>query len=390
VVVPNRPGRILLATLASVSAVPLVTLFVITHYAVPGFTPAKFFFGLIFPYLLVTLMAYVGAHVIYSLGREVTRARELGSYRLVERLGAGGMGEVWCAEHRLLSRPAAIKLVRLDVDGLPDAARNRQLQERFGREAQATASMRSPHTIELYDFGVTNNGTFYYVMELLDGFNLDALVERFGPIPAERVISLLTQVCHSLGEAHEEGLIHRDIKPSNVFVCRYGREVDFVKVLDFGMVKLQRHEDPAEAQLTGAYSVIGSPASMAPEQVLGNRPVDGRSDLYSLGCVAYWLITGQQVFEGRTAMELMSQHAQAKPAAPSSRTELEVPAALDELVLECLAKDPADRPPSADALAERLASIEIPSPWTEPRAREWWDLHHPPSQLTRRELPSRP
>jgi serine/threonine-protein kinase len=390
VVVPNRPRRTLLATLASVSSVPLVTLFVITQNHIAGATPAKFFLGLIFPYLLVTLMAYVGAHVIYSLGREVSRAREMGSYRLVERLGSGGMGEVWRAEHRLLSRPAAIKLVRLDANENPEPARNRQLQERFGREAQATASMRSPHTIELYDFGVTNNGTFYYVMELLEGFNLDALVERFGPIPAERVISLLTQMCHSLGEAHEEGLIHRDIKPSNVFVCRYGREVDFVKVLDFGMVKSQRHEDPAETQLTGAYSVVGSPASMAPEQVLGNRPVDRRSDLYSVGCVAYWLITGQPVFEGRTAMELMTQHAQAKPVAPSSRTELEVPAALDELILDCLAKDPAARPQSADALAERLASIEIPSPWTLSRAREWWDRHHPTSQLTRREVPSRP
>jgi serine/threonine protein kinase len=184
-------------------------------------------------------------------------------------------------------------------------------------------------------------------------------------------------VCDSLGEAHSEGLIHRDIKPANVFVCRYGRKVDFVKVLDFGMVKSQRDGQRGYTQLTGAHSVVGSPASMSPEQVLGNRPVDGRSDLYGLGCVAYWLITGQLVFEGRTALELMSQHAQTSPVAPSSRTELEVPPALDELILECLAKDPAQRPQTADELAERLASMKAGSCWTTERARDWWDRHRP-------------
>jgi tRNA A-37 threonylcarbamoyl transferase component Bud32 len=378
VVVPNRPYRTLLATLASVSAVPVVVGYVVTHNPIPGVTGPKFFFGLIFPYLLVSIMAYVGARVIHSLGKEVSRARAVGSYRLVELLGAGGMGEVWRAEHQLLSRPAAIKLIRPSSDGASGIA-PQQLQERFQREAQATASMRSPHTIELYDFGVATDGTFYYVMELLDGFNLDKLVERFGPVPAERAIKLLLQVCDSLGEAHAEGLIHRDVKPANVFVCRYGRRVDFVKVLDFGMVKSQRDVERAETQLTGAHSVVGSPASMAPEQVLGNRPVDGRSDLYGVGVVAYWLITGQPVFEGKTALELMSQHAQAKPVAPSTRTELEIPQALDELILDCLAKDPAQRPPSADALAERLSSIETPSCWTTSRAREWWDRHQPSS-----------
>ena len=377
IAVPNSPGRTLLATLASVSSVPLVILFVVTHNPVPGVTADKFFFGLVFPYLLVTVMAYVGSRVAYSLGREVARAREMGGYRLVERLGVGGMGEVWRAEHRLLVRPAAIKLVRADSHGFHDGDRESQLRERFGREAQATAWMRSPHTVELYDFGVANDGTFYYVMELLEGFNLEVLVKRFGPVPAERAIHLLGQTCHSLGEAHEKGLIHRDIKPANVFTCRYGREVDFVKVLDFGMVKHQRSTERADTQLTGDHAVLGSPGFMAPEQVLGNRDVDARADLYAVGCVGYWLLTGQLVFEGSTAMEIMVKHTQAEPAPPSSRTELEVPASLDQVILSCLAKDPAARPGSADELAERLGSVVTPSPWTSTRAREWWGRHHP-------------
>ncbi len=383
VVVPSPPRKAAIATLASVSSVPVVVAFALTNHPLPGLTPAKFFFGLVFPYLLVALMAYVGARVVYGLGKEVTRARELGGYRLIERLGSGGMGEVWRAEHQLLARPAAIKLVRSDALGTSDARRHHELQERFGREARATASMRSPHTIELYDFGIANDGTFYYVMELLDGFDLETLVKRFGPIPAEHAIRLLTQVCHSLGEAHANGLIHRDIKPANVYVCRYGREVDFVKVLDFGMVKSQRERDDADTQLTGDNAVAGTPAILAPEQVLGSRQIDGRTDLYAVGCVAYWLITGQQVFTGRTAMETMVQHAQSVPVAPSVRTEMDVPPALDHVVLSCLAKNPDDRPASADALAEALASIPTRASWTTLRAREWWDRHHPVQAASR-------
>src|SRR5262245_6200321 len=286
------------------------------------------------------------------------------------------MGEVWRAEHHLLARPAAIKLVRPEFVGTSDGGRHGKLQERLGREAQATALMRSPHTIEIYDFGVANDGTFYYVMELLDGFDLETLVKQFGPIPADRAIKLLIQVCHSLSEAHWQRLIHRDIKPANVYVCRYGREVDFVKVLDFGMVKSQREGDDAETQLTGPDAVCGTPAFMAPEQVLGNRLVDGRTDLYAVGCLAYWLVTGRLVCTGQTTMEVLMQHTQAVPLPPSVRTEMEVPSALDDIVLACLAKDPDNRPSSADTLSEALASIATGSPWTTSRAREWWDLHH--------------
>ena len=214
-------------------------------------------------------------------------------------------------------------------------------------------------------------------MELLDGLDFEALVQRFGPVPAERAIHLLGQVCHSLGEAHERGLVHRDIKPANVHVCRYGREVDFAKVLDFGMVK-RRHEGAAdETQLTGTQTLLGTPAFMAPEVILGGRTVDGRADLYAVGCLAYWLLTGRMVFDGKSAMEVLVQHANAKPVPPSARTDREIPPELDRIVLACLAKDPADRPATADALAAALASIATSRSWSPSLAREWWDRHLP-------------
>ena len=217
VIVPSPPRKALVAALLSVSSVPVVIGLVMAFSpAVPTMNPVAFFFNLVLPYLLIVLIAYVGARVVYSIGAEVTRARELGSYRLEERLGAGGMGEVWLARHRLLARPAAIKLMRPEVFGGSSPERQSELQTRFEREAQATASLRSPHTIELYDFGVSDEGAFYYVMEFLDGFDLDTLVQKFGPVSEERAAHLLMQVCHSLGEAHEGGLVHRDIKPANV------------------------------------------------------------------------------------------------------------------------------------------------------------------------------
>ena len=375
VAVPSPPRRAALTTLASVSAVPVVVGLVIGARGIAALGPPGFFFGGVFPYLLVALMAWVGSRVIYALGREVTRARELGGYRLVERLGVGGMGEVWRARHRLLIRPAAIKLVRPELLGTPGSLQHRQAEERFEREAQATASLRSPHTVELYDFGVAADGTFYSVMELLDGFDLDTLVTRFGPVPAERVVHLLKQVCHSLGEAHQCGLVHRDIKPANVYVCRYGREVDFAKVLDFGMVKTPRDRAVDETQLTGEQTILGTPAFMAPELVLGQGTVDGRADLYAVGCLAYWLLTGEMVFTGKTSMEVLVQHVRSAPVPPSARSGRPVPPALDAIVLSCLAKDPAGRPASADALVEAFESVEMPAPWTAARAREWWDEH---------------
>jgi eukaryotic-like serine/threonine-protein kinase len=231
------PRRALLTALASVSSVPVIIgVMIATGVTSFRIDPAQFFFGLVFPYLLVVGMAYVGARVVYQLGSEVKRARELGSYRLEEKLGEGGMGEVWRARHRMLSRPAAIKLIRPSPAGNGRGGVSDEAVRRFEREAQAIARLRSPHTVELFDFGRADDGAFYYVMELLDGLDADSLLRRFGPTPPERAIYLLRQVCHSLSEAQSCGLVHRDIKPANIFLCRYGEEYDFVKVLDFGIV----------------------------------------------------------------------------------------------------------------------------------------------------------
>jgi serine/threonine-protein kinase len=339
------------------------------------------FFAFVFPYLLVVIMAYVGARVVYTLRREVSRARELGSYRLVERLGAGGMGEVWKADHRLLARPAAIKLIRS-----PDETHgvvSDDMRQRFEREAQAIAGLRSPHTVTLFDFGAAEDGAFYYAMELLEGLDADRVVRRFGPMPAERVVWILRQMCHSLSEAHACGLVHRDIKPANVFLCRYGEDHDFVKVLDFGIAKAVAATSTSETVLTVANVIRGTPAFIAPEQALGGGEVDARADIYSTGCVAYWLLTGDLVFTAPTAMKLLLAHAQSVPEPPSARTELPIPAPLDALVLACLAKERDDRPASARCLLERLDQIPLERSWTADRAREWWRAHLPEGDVAR-------
>ena len=374
VVVPTTPRRAVVTALASVSSVPVIIgLMMATGYTSLRVEPAVFFIGLVFPYLLVVGMAYVGARVVYQLGTEVKRARELGSYRLEEKLGEGGMGEVWRARHRMLARPAAIKLIRRP-GGDARAGVSDEVARRFEREAQVIARLRSPHTVELFDFGRAEDGSFYYVMELLDGMDADSLVRRFGPIPPERANYLLRQVCHSLSEAQSCGLVHRDIKPANIFLCRYGEEYDFVKVLDFGIVGSAR--DAAESSLvhTRENAVRGTPAFIAPEQAMGTE-VDGRADIYATGCLAYWFLTGQLVFTAETPMALLMHHAKTAPPSPSTRTDRPIPRALDELVLSCLAKDPADRPQSARELSGRLADLDGASAWTQDRASSWWDRH---------------
>ncbi len=372
-VVPTPPRKALLAMIASVSAVPIVLALRIRFGSVefaPGWT--EFTLGMVLQYSLVVLMGYVGARVVYKMGAEVGRARDMGSYRLIDRIGRGGMGEVWQAKHRLLARAAAIKLVPPRALGSVGPSRETILG-RFEREAQATASLRSPHTIELYDFGIADNGTFYYVMELLSGLDLSSLVARFGPVPPERAIHILRQTCHSLAEAHEAGLIHRDVKPANIFVARYGRDVDFVKVLDFGLVKSHTNDvADSNPDLTADGNVAGgTPAYIAPEQALGD-PVDGRTDLYASGCVAYWLVTGKQLFEGQTAMELISDHLRTAPVPPSQRVDLEVPADLESLIMRCLEKEPERRPRSADEFAAELGACEAAGRWTRERAHAWW------------------
>jgi serine/threonine-protein kinase len=330
-------------------------------------------------------VAYFGSQVVYGLNVDIAEAERVGSYRLETLLGEGGMGQVWKAKHQMLARPAAIKLMRPEVLGVGDTASPKAALRRFEREAQATALMRSPHTIQIYDFGVTDEGAFYYVMELLNGLDLQDLVARFGPLPYERAVHLLRQVCASLEEAHVSGLIHRDIKPANVYACCYGLEVDFVKVLDFGLAKVLQPEasgDPPEsltqtAVATRANVVMGTAAYMSPEQVLGDHPVEARSDIYAVGCLAYWLLAGQTVFTATSSMALLLDHAHTTPLPPSARTELPIPRALDAAVLSCLEKDPSKRPASAGTLSDRLAAVPLAEAWSPNRARRWWETYRP-------------
>jgi serine/threonine-protein kinase len=249
---------------------------------------------------------------------------------------------------------------------------------RFRREADAAAHLRSAHTVDLYDFGVTEDQTLYLVMELLDGMDLESLVRQHGPMPSARVIHVLRQVCDSLEEAHARGLVHRDIKPANIHLGRVGCREDFVKVLDFGLVKTAG-VGAARSVATIEGVIMGTPAYMAPEMALG-EDVDGRADLYALGCVAYYLLTGEEVFTGDTVLKVISQHLHAVPVPPSERTTLPTPAALERLVMACLAKKPEERPQSARQLAMSLDGINGMT-WGEEEAGRWWSQHRPPQTL---------
>jgi hypothetical protein len=371
--IPAPTGRTVVATLATAAMDPLGLWM---NGAADALWPSPADLGSIFlPTVLAAVIAPITARIMYGLTVEVGRARKLGSYHLVEKLGQGGMGEVWRGRHRMLARSAAIKLIRTSVLG--DPSRAFETLKRFEREARATAALRSPHTIAVYDFGLAAEGTFYYVMELLEGFSLQALVERHGPVPPERVVRLLRQACHSLAEAHAAGLVHRDVKPANLFVCRLGLDLDFVKVLDFGLVKLRRSDAPGAEALTVEGGFAGTPAYVPPEVALGAEDVDGRADIYALGCVAYWLLTGQRVFESGNGMQMVADHLRTPPVPPSRRTGQAIPPALDEIVLRCLEKDPARRPASAAELSRELAALGIEPLWTEERTRAWWAAHPP-------------
>ena len=376
-IVPSSPGKTLLAALVTATVGPLLFFMSLLFRGNP-MPDGVYMLHLFVPYYVCAGLAFFGSRIIYQLGCDVTRAREMGSYKLIELLGRGGIGEVWLAKHRLLARPAAIKLLSPQVLGsAPDGSLNKLALKRFEREAQATAALGSPHTIRLYDFGTTDEGSFYYAMELLDGFDLESLVTRFGPVSPSRAVDFLMQACDSLADAHHNGLIHRDIKPSNIYVCRLGIQYDFIKVLDFGLVKLDRHAGSGETQLTREGLTTGTPAYLSPEVALGQGEVDARTDIYSLGCVAYWLVTGQLVFEGETPMQVVLDHIQTAPIPPTQRTELEIPAALEQIILSCLEKKPEKRPQTALELAKRLAASEIREPWTQEDAQRWWALNKP-------------
>ena len=374
-IAPVAPQRILITSLVAASMDPLAMLVAYLLGDPVASVPQAIIRSL--PNYSCAVVAMLPSRMLYRLGRRLREAQELGSYQLIELLGQGGMGEVWRARHQLLARHAAIKLVRPEVLGARDEAEARLLLRRFEREAQATAALNSPHTIQLFDFGITAEGTFYYVMELLVGRDLETFVREFGPVPANRAIFLLRQVCHSLADAHARGMVHRDIKPANIYACRMGLEYDFIKVLDFGLVKVRDRAVKAETMLTLDHTTTGTPAYMAPEIILGEADVDSRADVYALGCVAYYLLTGALVFEAETPMKMLLQHAHAKPVPPSQRTELPIPRELDELVLACLEKDPNDRPQSAEELFRMAVGCTTCDGWNQGSARAWWKTHLP-------------
>jgi serine/threonine-protein kinase len=371
VVVPSKPRHALVALLLCSAAAPLMYLYEVNAGRAPVLDAGRYFLTFVGPYLSVAILAYISARIVYRLGQDVAEAREMGSYRLVEKLGQGGMGEVWRAEHRLLARPAAVKLIRSQAFGT-DPGHAERLVTRFEREAQATALLQSPHTVEVYDFGTTEDGTFFYVMELLEGIDLEQLVRSHGPLPPERVVHILRQVCASLAEAHQREMVHRDVKPANIFLCRRALEDDFVKVLDFGLVKRHEPSSQEDLRVSQTGTIHGTPSYLAPEVAEGVGEVDGRADLYALGCVAYWLLTGRLVFERDTYPAMLLAHATVEPAPPSDHAPGSVPPELDALVLSCLAKDPADRVPSAEALIASLDASGLARAWTGERAAAWW------------------
>jgi serine/threonine-protein kinase len=316
---------------------------------------------------IAAAIAVFGSHKIRELHKKAHEAQRLGQYRLKQILGFGGMGTVYLAEHVLLRRPCAIKVIR------PDQAGDPQTLVRFEREVQATATLTHWNTIEVYDYGHAEDGTFYYVMEYLPGMNLEDLVEQHGPLPPERAVHLLRQVCQALREAHGIGLIHRDIKPSNIIACERGKVYDVAKLLDFGLVKSSgTGSDSVRLTREGAFA--GSPAFMSPEQAAGRQQLDARSDIYNVGAVAYFLITGKLPFDRQSTLQMLHAHAY-EPLVPSHEFKEAVPTDLQRVILRCLEKDPDRRYQDAVALEKALAACESTSPWTSERAEEWWREH---------------
>jgi hypothetical protein len=366
VLIPAPPSKILVMSLLAAAMEPLALY--LLRSSVPMPAPKEAVLLLATPFLGAVL-AVATARVLHQLNEGIAKARVIGGYELIERLGVGGMAEVWRAEHGMLARPAAIKMIRHRVLVQHGPAEAERLVRLFLREAQATARLRSPHTVEIYDFGTTREGAFYFVMELLDGVDLQSLVERFGRQPPERVAHLIRQACHSLHEAHLNDFVHRDVKPGNIYTCHHGAEYDFAKVLDFGLV-MDRHPTAEELEDEGRF--VGTPSVMAPEMVRFQSEVDARADIYALGCVGYWLLTGQRVFEAQTRHDMLVMHAHQRPVPPSQRLGESLHEGLEAIIMACLDKNPNRRPQSASELGERLAGLDFARPWTEERARSWW------------------
>ncbi|MEP7364272.1 MAG: serine/threonine-protein kinase [Acidobacteriota bacterium] len=372
--VPGCRMRSALSAFLTAAMGPLGLWLTIQVFGVPSPTGSQWVLLYIGTFL-AAIAALPMSRIVYSLGAQVSKARELGSYEMIEVIGRGGMGEVWRARHRMLAREAAIKLIRPEMLFGTDQTQPESARRRFEREAQAIAGLQSPNTVTLYDYGVNGDGVFYYAMELLDGLDLDSLVHKYGPVPSSRAMYLMQQMCDSLAEAHARGLTHRDVKPKNIFLCRMGLNYDFIKVLDFGLAKWK--DSGNDTRLTREGITTGTPAYMAPELALASDDVDSRVDIYAFGCVAYWLLTGKLVFEAPSAMAMALAHVQTPPVPPSQRTELEIPAELESLIMDCLAKSPASRPQTMREISRRLSSMRQNDRWCTSAAEQWWQVHHP-------------
>jgi len=324
--------------------------------------------------MIAAVTSLYGQYRFDTLRRQAFDAKRLGSYTLMRKIGAGGMGEVHLAEHRLLKRPCAIKLIRADKVDDPN------MLARFESEVQATARLTHQNTVKIYDYGRTDDGTFYYAMELLPGLNLQEIVDHYGPLPPERVVHLLTQVCSALGEAHRAGLIHRDIKPGNIFSAERGGVYDVAKLLDFGLVK-SIMPDSESVKLTLDGAVVGSPLYAAPETTIGDDEPDERSDIYSLGSTAYFLLTGKPPFTGKKPLKVIIAHVNETPALPTTHNP-EIPEKLEQVLMKCLEKSPADRFANVDELGAALIAAVDESAWTQARAVEWWNEREISSSLS--------
>jgi serine/threonine-protein kinase len=321
-------------------------------------------------------ISVVTSRVIYGLRCQVAQVERLGQYVLEEKIGEGGMGVVYRAQHALLRRPTAIKLV------LPERAGPENLA-RFEREVQLTASLTHPNTVSVYDYGRTPEGVFYYAMEYLDGIDLEQLVVRFGPQPAARVVNVLSQVAASLGEAHSIGLVHRDIKPGNIILCERGGVPDTAKVVDFGLVKNMTSLGREGPTLSSANTIVGTPLYLAPEGLVSPDRIDARADIYALGAVGYFLLTGSAVFRGQSLLEVAAQHLHQAPVPPSERVDQPIPKALEALLLRCLAKNPLDRPQTAAELIAELKACET-GEWSARDSGEWWQANGPAARARMR------
>jgi hypothetical protein len=317
--------------------------------------------------VILAFVAYVASRTLYTLRQAAHEAERLGNYFIEDELGAGGMGQVYRARHSLIRRPTAVKVMQASgEEGLAAI-------QRFEREVQLSATLTHPNTITIYDFGHTPDNRFYYAMEYLEGLDIQKLVDRFGPMGSARAVFILTQACGALAEAHERGIVHRDIKPSNIYLTHRGGLYDFVKVLDFGLAK--QISDPQAVSLTKTGIAVGTPRYISPEAIKGAENIDARSDIYCLGAVAYFMITGRPLFDSTSSAELLIDHLKTTPIRPSQVSELPISPQLEDVVMKCVEKSPDDRIQTAGALERALSEIPFEQPWTQAKAHEWWELH---------------